>query len=76
MGSCRDSCPSFCLWGFLVFCFGLFFGLVWDGWSGFLGVGICCLGGMGMRSMLCCTVFVYSGFEYGVYKVAVVWLFL
>jgi hypothetical protein len=48
--------PCFGLCGGLVFLFGLFFGLVWDGWRGFCPLLVCCgyvgWGGMRMGDML------------------------
>jgi len=38
----------FWLWGWLVFWFGLFFGLRWDGGSGFFVGWLCWMGGMGI----------------------------
>ena len=47
---CAGNFPSHVwLWGWLVFWFGLFFCLRWDGESGFFVGGLCWMGGMGME---------------------------
>jgi hypothetical protein len=52
---------GFGLWRRLLFLFGLFFGFVWGGWSGFLYYVLCWWDGLGMVGGWCFRVWFCSG---------------